>query len=133
MERRLRGAVGREEGDVRKAGGRADGHDSAASVPGQGRRQALDELEGPEVVYLHLTTGVADDGGLGYSPAERDAGVAEHDLHIWGRLRSCADLVRIGHVEREHHKALIMQVAKRLRIARGGVDPDRKSTRLNSS
>ena len=122
MERGLRGAVGREERDVGQAGRRADVDDRPAAVPGQRRRQALEQLQRPEVVHLHLAPRLVEDVRIRDSRGQQQAGVVEDELDVRRRFCGRADLVRVGHVEPQRHEPLVTQVAQRLRIARRRVD-----------
>jgi hypothetical protein len=50
-----------EKGNVGQAGCRADVDDRPPAVPGQRRRQTVEQLQRPEVVHLHLAPGLVED------------------------------------------------------------------------
>ncbi len=122
MERGLRSAVGRDKGEVGQAGRGADVDDRAAAVPGQRRRKALEQLQRPEVIHLHLAPGLADDDRFRDSAHKRHTGVVEDEIDVRSRVCGRTDLVRVGHVEPQQNEPLVTQVAQRLRIARSSVD-----------
>jgi hypothetical protein len=82
----------------------------------------MEQLQGPEVVDLHLAPGLLEDRSIRDSLAEHDAGVVEDELDVRSRVAGRTDLVHVRHVEPQRNQPLVAQGAQRLRIARCGVD-----------
>jgi hypothetical protein len=99
MERSFRGAVGREKRDVAQAGCRADVDDGTATVPGQRRRQALKQLQRPEIAHLHLASRLAEHCRIRNSVTKQHPGIVEDEIDVRSRFCGCPDLVRIGDIE----------------------------------
>jgi len=110
------------KGTLVRPAARADVDERTPAVPGQRRRQALEQLQRPEVVTSISRRAWFEDVESTIPVASATPALFEDEV---GRPRpplDRADLVRIGYVEPQRNEPLVTQGAHGLRIARRGVD-----------
>src|SRR5258705_12956497 len=130
MERRLAGAVGREERERHQTRERADVHDSGSRASGQHGREGLRERQRAKHVDFELVARGRDPVRIGQFAAElgHDAGVVDQQLDISGLGRSGAHFTRTGDIEAQGNDSLAGardQVAERLGPSRGRIHAGR--------
>jgi hypothetical protein len=71
----------------------------------------MEELQGPEVVHLHLAPRSIEDRRISDSSGKRHPGVAEDERDVRRRVSGRANLIRVGDVEPQRNKPLVTQGA----------------------